>query len=388
MRTLKSSLHHYKIERLVGEGQHSRVYKAIQYDHRTGLKNCVALKVLKSKHRVQQWKAEFNTLAQVRSLYCVRVLAWEWLQSHPALVLEYVDGPSLDCLQTYLSPACVYEVLRQVQLGLDDLRQHNLCHGDLSLHNIMINSKGQVRLVDFGLANRKFQHLTPEFAAPELLKGQFVNSQSDMYSVGRVAQTLLGRLSPVQKKTWLHPVPERRQWVPLTTSPLAQSSLRRAVHKWRDLQNSKTKTFTLSSTTTHFNWPALKAKFNLKAFGARWVKILGVQVRDFFLKLVYVGAQWVKILGPQARWQVGLRVLGLVGVMLMPSLPTQNLAWLQIQGTRWKHIAVNGKNLGYAPVAFNLQPYVTYRIGITSHKGFEHKSIRLHPDEVRVINDD
>ena len=86
--------------------------------------------------------------------------------------------------------------------------------------------------------------------------------------------------------------------------------------------------------------------------------------------------------------RAGLRALGLVGVMLLPSAPSYPSAWLQIQGARWKHIDVNGKSLGYAPVAFNLQPYVTYRIGITSHKGFEHKNIRLRPDEVRVIADE
>ena len=161
MKKRSDSSTYYEIANLLGEGLNSCVYRAFRKDEKTSLTQEVALKILKSKKLVHLWRAEFETLRQVRSPHCLSVFGWEWIEDKPALVLECVDGLSLNELfrQTDLSIEEASEVFRQIQCGLEHLRQLGLCHGDLSLKNILINRKGLVKLVDFGLGNLSLIHI-------------------------------------------------------------------------------------------------------------------------------------------------------------------------------------------------------------------------------------
>ncbi|MCB0378795.1 MAG: protein kinase, partial [Bdellovibrionales bacterium] len=85
----------YEIQNLIGEGLTSCVYKAVRKDPRGWTAQKVALKVLKSKKDVHILKNEFEKLQRVRSKYCVKLLAWETLPQGPALVLELLQGLSL-----------------------------------------------------------------------------------------------------------------------------------------------------------------------------------------------------------------------------------------------------------------------------------------------------
>lgn len=205
----------YEIQELLGEGSQGRVYKALRRDPAGGISQTVAVKILHSETAVESWKSEFDSLAKVRSPYCVQVFGFERLNGSPALVLEYVDGVSLFQLgkNCWLEEENISEILAQTEAALLDLYKSGVFHGDLSPHNILIGADGRLRLLDFGLANcgGKIARATVEFAAPERLCGEPATLAADIFSLGRIEQFLRG-ISPAPDRSspYLQPRPEMR----------------------------------------------------------------------------------------------------------------------------------------------------------------------------------
>ncbi len=183
-----------EIFELLGEGSSGAVYRAIRADASQTIIHEVAIKILNSKNLVAEWAAEFASLCQVNSSRCVRVFGYEWIEDRPALILEFIQGATLEeltrnfCL-TLDELAHLFVEARQ---GLVDLRRFNICHGDISATNIMVDLNGQVRLLDYGLANTRpgQVRLTPKYAAPEVLNGCPANLASDIWSLAAVLKYL------------------------------------------------------------------------------------------------------------------------------------------------------------------------------------------------------
>ncbi len=193
MKTLTAQKVSYEICELLGEGLTSRVYKAFRRDSQGYTRQEVALKILKSKKHVQVLKTEFEKLVQVDSKYCVKVLAWESLPTGSALVLDYIEGVSLERLhrEMPLSLELVDEVCAQVTRGLQCLHREKIVHGDLNLKNILITNQGVVKLIDFGFFDSEnHSYFTPEFAEPTLFQGVAPCPKSDFYSLEKISDFL------------------------------------------------------------------------------------------------------------------------------------------------------------------------------------------------------
>jgi serine/threonine protein kinase len=126
----------------------------------------------------------------------------------PYLVLEYVEGGHIDryCDQNKL------DVRARVRLFLDALHAvaaahaNHIVHRDLKPSNLLVRLDGQVKLLDFGIAKlleaegqigespitlEGARALTPEYAAPEQLKGEAVTAATDVYAAGVLLYLLL-----------------------------------------------------------------------------------------------------------------------------------------------------------------------------------------------------
>ena len=331
-----------KLGRELGCGEQGRVFEGLRVDPATGLRQVVAVKVLHSGTAVDLWRQEFSSLAGVRSPHCVRVLSFERVDGRPALILEYVRGVSLAEWRRseWGEYADAREILAQVHAGLRDLADQDSVHGDLSPKNVMIDDRGQIRLLDFGLANGSGERTrcTPEFAAPERTLGLPPDYRSDLYSLARLGQYLAddfdaGDLLSVE--------PERR------TPPTEHSDPDRAV--------------------------ALGVKVNAllaRAARGRDVQTAGLPANE------------------RARSaSTFARALGVALVILALNLPSPHsvarpgFGTVTVTTESWCEVRADGHRLGFAPISFPVTTNELHEIECTGPRGPAVARVRVKAGE-------
>ncbi|MAV92225.1 MAG: hypothetical protein CL676_12465 [Bdellovibrionaceae bacterium] len=270
MRTVTSEKTYFKILQIAGEGLNSTVYKTLREDFSGSISQMVALKVLRSKNSVSFWKQEVQSLLKVDSPFCVKVFGYEWIDGHPSMVLEWLNGIELNEYLKDHQPSKEHalELVSQIYRGLMDLHLSGLNHGDLHLGNVFVTDTGQVKLIDFGLANvsRVSEQGTPLFRAPELETGVSPNLWTDLFSLGRVAESL-----GINPGELLSPAPHLRSFHNLTSNPEAQMEI--GDHIQRILNQKKLQQ---ESQTQHLESPIPSTSLLSK-------KLLGLLPLAFFL---------------------------------------------------------------------------------------------------------
>ncbi len=133
----------------------------------------------------------------------------------PFLVMEYVPGRLLSALITEeeMEPVRALQIVRQLLRTLKAAHANGVVHGDIKSDNIIVEPTADgdtVTLIDFGLAriDGRQDHIhvgpgapdsvsgTPEYMAPELVRGERPSPASDLYAVGVILYELLTRRSP------------------------------------------------------------------------------------------------------------------------------------------------------------------------------------------------
>ena len=114
----------------------------------------------------------------------------------PYISMEYVDGEDLASLLQRIGrlPADkALEIARKICAGVAAAHDKGVIHRDLKPANIMLDRRGNVVIMDFGLAavadqlrGAEARSGTPAYMAPEQLRGEEVTAQSDIYALGMV----------------------------------------------------------------------------------------------------------------------------------------------------------------------------------------------------------
>jgi hypothetical protein len=146
----------YRVLGLVGQGGMGAVYKA---EHRR-MERLVALKVIhpglvRNRAALQRFHQEVRAAARLQHPNIVTAFDADQAGGLHFLVMEYVEGLSLAELVRRHGPlpaatACAY--VRQAALGLQHAHEQGMVHRDVKPQNLMLTSKGQVKILDFGLA--------------------------------------------------------------------------------------------------------------------------------------------------------------------------------------------------------------------------------------------
>jgi serine/threonine-protein kinase len=119
-------------------------------------------------------------------------------RSRPYIVMEYLEGQTLGQLMRAVRPLPISDALRiagRICEALHYMHDHDVIHRDLKPDNVMICSDGSIRVMDFGIAklatSRRltfggFQPAmgTPDYMAPEQVKGKRGDARTDIYSLG------------------------------------------------------------------------------------------------------------------------------------------------------------------------------------------------------------
>lgn len=121
--------------------------------------------------------------------------------AHLYIILEYAEhGELFDYLtsQGTLTVDEAMRIFRQIIYGLEFLHNHAICHRDLKLENILLDSNDTVKIADFGLARYMKEDIaetscgSPHYASPEVILGApYDGRKSDIWSAGVVLYVLL-----------------------------------------------------------------------------------------------------------------------------------------------------------------------------------------------------
>jgi serine/threonine-protein kinase len=131
-------------------------------------------------------------------------------KSRPYMVMEFLEGQTLGQLMTVVVPMPVHDALgitSRICEALQYLHENDVVHRDLKPDNIMICEDGSIRIMDFGIAKYDGQRRltfggftptmgTPDYMAPEQVKGKRGDRRTDIYSLGVILYEMLTGKAP------------------------------------------------------------------------------------------------------------------------------------------------------------------------------------------------
>ncbi|HKT68467.1 MAG TPA: protein kinase [Terriglobales bacterium] len=208
------TISHYRIVEQVGAGGMGVVYRA----HDERLDRDVALKVLPSgalsdDAARKRFRTEALTLSRLNHPNVATVYDFDTADKLDFLVMELVAGASLALRPGPLPNSDLIEIGKQIAKALEEAHAQGIVHRDLKPGNVMITPKGQVKLLDFGLAGffgpaesdetRTMawppQGTAPYMAPEQVLAGR-VDARSDIYAMGALLYELATGQRPFQEK--------------------------------------------------------------------------------------------------------------------------------------------------------------------------------------------
>ena len=194
---------HYEIGGILGSGGMATVFEA---QHEI-LQQPVAVKML-SHHLVyrtgftERFRAEARTIAQLDHPGIVCVFdAYAGFGTH-FIVMERVQGADLGAIlrdRGPFRPDDARLVLVQMARALGHAHENGVIHRDVKPSNALMEPTGRVRVVDFGIADGVARgdqvdtHIlcSPDYVAPEVVRGEAPDARTDIYSLGILAYKLL-----------------------------------------------------------------------------------------------------------------------------------------------------------------------------------------------------
>lgn len=210
----------YEVEKLLGRGSAGEVY--LCRDTLIGSLR-VAVKVLppwlldKPKQRARI-AAEVLALRSFKSPFIVHVSDFCHNHECTAIVMEYVEGETLRALldsDKSISKEKKFSLARKLIQGVTHIHERGLIHRDIKPENIIISTDGNLKIIDFGLitsngtveaqairetSNSKSPAGTSFYMPPEILMGEKISQQADVYSTTMVLFELFFRADLFESK--------------------------------------------------------------------------------------------------------------------------------------------------------------------------------------------
>ena len=218
------TLGHYEIHSALGEGGMGKVYLAED----TKLKRKVALKVLPAVHRGDE-QARRRLLREAQaaaaldhSNICAIYEVDE--ESDPSYIaMQYIEGETLEAriARERLSLDDALNIGVQIADALAEAHTHNIVHRDIKPSNIMLASRGQVKVLDFGLAKSARTNIdgpdeaqtksrltmpgvilgTVPYMSPEQVRSEPVDVRTDIFSFGALFYEMLTGVRPFARNS-------------------------------------------------------------------------------------------------------------------------------------------------------------------------------------------
>lgn len=198
----------FMLERELGRGGMGGVYlgRDIMLDRP------VAVKVMQKEYGedaefLSRFRKEAQAAAKLIHPNIAQIYSYGVVDDMPYIAMELVAGGSLQQVMNNAPDGKtdiprVLKICEQVAQALRCAADHGLVHGDIKPDNILLDSNGNAKLVDFGLAGMQKDTTeiwgTPYYIAPEKLKKETVDYRADMYNLGGTLYHALTGVAPFE----------------------------------------------------------------------------------------------------------------------------------------------------------------------------------------------
>ena len=203
------TLGNFRILECLGSGGAGMIWKAED----VSLGRIVALKALRPElaadgEMAERFRVEARTLARLAHPNIASLHSLIEDEDGLFLVLEYVEGSTLSALLATSGPLpfeSAFALFHQALDGVGHAHEAGVVHRDLKPANLMVDARGRVKVMDFGIARiagaaRTTHHGklvgTPEYMSPEQVRGEDATIRSDIYSLGIVLYEMLTGRTP------------------------------------------------------------------------------------------------------------------------------------------------------------------------------------------------
>ena len=206
----------YRIEQILGRGGMGVVYRATD----TQLDETVAIKTLpgdvmdRSPEDLERFKREIRLARKITHRNVLRTYDYGEADGVYFISMEFVRGYTLSELQQetrQLAPRAALGIARQICRGLQAAHEQGIIHRDIKPQNVLIDSRGEVKLMDFGIARvvESPEAMTqaglivgtPHYMSPEQVHGSPLDPRSDVYSMGILMYEMFAGRRPFESSS-------------------------------------------------------------------------------------------------------------------------------------------------------------------------------------------
>jgi len=188
----------YLIEQILGRGGMGVVYRAIdkQLDEPVAIKTLPGDVMSRSPEELERFKREIRLARKITHRNVLRTYDYGEAEGNYFISMEYVRGYTLSELleeTPKMAPRLAMGVSRQISRGLQAAHEQGVIHRDIKPQNVLIDQKGEVKLMDFGIARMAEADAmtqqglvvgTPHYMSPEQVQGKQMEASTDVYSMG------------------------------------------------------------------------------------------------------------------------------------------------------------------------------------------------------------
>jgi serine/threonine-protein kinase len=249
----------YQIKRTLGRGAMGVVYEG--WD--PSIQRHVAIKTVplsdvddpETQEQIARFRREAQAAGRLTHENIVPVYDYGETADLAYIVMEYVEGPTLDSLikkQERFGLPEIQRIMQDLLAGLEFSHARGVVHRDIKPANLMLTSndraKSRVKIADFGIARIESSSMTqagtmmgtPTYMSPEQFMAETVDSRTDIYSSGVLLYQLLtgerpfeGGLSAIMHKA-LHTEPPAPSQLSVTSPPALDAVVKKAMAKRPD----------------------------------------------------------------------------------------------------------------------------------------------------------
>jgi serine/threonine-protein kinase len=203
----------YRIESIIGRGGMGVVYKAVdaQLDETVAIKTLPGDVMSRSPEDLERFKREIRLARKITHRNVLRTYDYGEAEGVYFISMEFVRGYTLaelleEAPAHQMVPRVGMGIARQICRGLEAAHEQGIIHRDIKPQNVLIDHKGEVKLMDFGIARMAEAHEgmtqaglivgTPHYMSPEQVQGKLLDPRSDVYSMGVMLYEMLSGQKP------------------------------------------------------------------------------------------------------------------------------------------------------------------------------------------------